>query len=101
MRCCASIKKRSNVSSRWLAVEVVRQSINQLINQFKNQSITAPTGGAVSNQNMEEERAKLREEFEAQMQDMKREYEAEKGSKAKLQVEMETLKQEYMEAKTR
>ena len=50
---------------------------------------------------MEEERAKLREEFEAQMQDMKREYEAEKGSKAKLQVEMEALKQEYMEAKTR
>ena len=44
---------------------------------------------------MEEERARMRDKYESEMTEMRRKMEAEKQTKAQMQIEIEAMRQEY------
>ncbi|KAK0399469.1 hypothetical protein QR680_003065 [Steinernema hermaphroditum] len=81
--------------------DALLREYQQEIERLKSLAISTPKDQQVVVQNVdiEEEREKLRAEFEQAMNQLRAEYEHEQKSKAKLQQELSTLQSQYEKAK--
>lgn len=103
-----NIRKRSNASNLFwkpaaveavvVAPEMVRyQNIHRTVRSDKVRFLGS-AAPVVDQEAIEEEKRKLRDEYQAQMEALKQQYQAEQSSKAQLQAEMKKLKEQYDES---